>query len=122
MLYIIFMTIGVLLAIALITLILLHRGRGADVGVAFGGGASGTVFGSKGASSFLGRVIAVLSALFLINSLLLTYVANRDFTDQGILDQIEETSEEIQGEQAYEEESFNEDEPDNGRFVPEVPN
>ena len=87
--YVSLLVIDVLLAICIVTLILLHRGRGADVGVAFGGGSSGTVFGAKGATSFLGKLIAGLSAAFLINSLLLAYIANRDFMDQGIIEQIE---------------------------------
>ena len=87
--YITLLVIDVLLAFVLIALILLHRGRGADVGVSFGGGASGTVFGAKGATSFLGKVIGCLSAIFLLNSLALAYIANRNFSDQGIIEQVE---------------------------------
>lgn len=87
-----FLIVDVLLAVCIITMILLHRGRGADVGVAFGGGSAGTVFGAKGATSFLGKLVGTLSAIFLINSLVLAYIANRDFVDQGIIEQIEQIS------------------------------
>ena len=53
MLYSILVSIDVLLAIGIIGLILIQHGKGADVGAAFGSGASGTVFGSQGSASFL---------------------------------------------------------------------
>ncbi|MGD8965442.1 MAG: preprotein translocase subunit SecG, partial [Gammaproteobacteria bacterium] len=51
----------VLLASSLIAIVLLQRGKGAEAGAAFGAGASGTVFGSRGSSSFLSRTTAVLA-------------------------------------------------------------
>ncbi len=90
MIYIIFLSINALLAVALILLILLNRGRGANAGAAFGGGASSTVFGSRGATSFLTRTISVLSVVFFINTLVLAFVANRDFSQQGLLHQVEQ--------------------------------
>ena len=89
MLYIIFLSINALLSIALIVLILLNRGRGANAGAAFAGGASATVFGSRGSGSFLTRVIGTLAFLFFANTLLLAFVANRDFSNTGLLDQVE---------------------------------
>ncbi len=65
----------VLIAITLIAFILLQHGKGADAGVAFGSGASSTVFGSRGSSNFLTRMTTVLAVLFLGNSLLLGYLA-----------------------------------------------
>ncbi len=62
----------VLLSIALIVLVLLQHGKGADAGAAFGSGASATVFGAQGSANFLSRSTAVLAALFFINSLLLS--------------------------------------------------
>ena len=88
MLYGILLGIEVIVAILLVTFILLHRGKGADVGAVFsgGGGGSSSVFGARGSASFLTKLVATLSALFLANSLILTYVANRDFGDSVIDD------------------------------------
>ncbi len=66
--------IQVLAAIALIGLVLLQHGKGADAGAAFGSGASGTVFGSRGSANFLSRATAVCAAVFFIASLSLAYV------------------------------------------------
>jgi preprotein translocase subunit SecG len=63
----------ILIALALIGLVLIQRGRGADIGAAFGSGASQTVFGSRGSASFLTRATAVLAALFFVSSLGLAY-------------------------------------------------
>ena len=87
MLYGILLGIEVIVAILLVTFILLHRGKGADVGAVFsGGGGSSSVFGARGSASFLTKLVATLSAVFLVNSLVLTYVANRDFGDSVIDD------------------------------------
>jgi preprotein translocase subunit SecG len=77
MLYKALIIIHVILAAGIIGLVLLQRGKGADTGAAFGGGASGTVFGSQGASSFLSRTTAVFAALFFANSLALAYMAGQ---------------------------------------------
>ncbi len=87
MLYGILLGVEVIIAILLVTFILLHRGKGADVGAVFsGGGGSTSVFGARGSASFLTKLVATLSLLFLVNSLVLTYVANRDFGDSVIDD------------------------------------
>lgn len=86
MLYGILLGIEIIIAILLIVLILLHRGKGAEVGAVFSGGGSTSVFGARGSASFLTKVVATLSALFLLNSLSLTYIANRDFGDSVIDD------------------------------------
>ena len=54
----------VLIAAAIVGLVLLQRGKGADAGAGFGAGASGTVFGARGSASFLSRMTATLAALF----------------------------------------------------------
>ena len=59
----------VLISISMVVLILLQRGAGASAGAAFGGGASGTVFGARGSASFLSRSTAVLATLFFLLSL-----------------------------------------------------
>ena len=63
------------LAIGLVGLILIQHGKGADMGAAFGSGASATVFGSRGASNFLSRTTAILAAVFFVTSLTLAYFA-----------------------------------------------
>src|SRR3954463_7981558 len=63
---------------AIVGLVLLQRGKGADAGAGFGAGASGTVFGARGATTGLSRMTAVFAAIFMINSLCLTYLFQRD--------------------------------------------
>ena len=60
-------------AILIVILILMQKGKGADMGSAFGGGASGSVFGSKGSANFLSRTTAVLATVFFVTSLTLAY-------------------------------------------------
>ena len=57
-------------------LVLLQRGKGAEAGAGFGAGASGTVFGARGASTALSRATAILAAIFMVTSLSLTYVGS----------------------------------------------
>ncbi|MEE8430982.1 MAG: preprotein translocase subunit SecG [Candidatus Desulfatibia sp.] len=63
----------VIVSIALIMIVLLQTGKGADMGAAFGGGASQTLFGSTGASTFLGKATTVVAVLFMLTSLALAY-------------------------------------------------
>lgn len=69
--------VHVLLAVGIVGLVLLQRGKGADAGAGFGSGASGTVFGARGSASFLSRTTATLAALFFITSLALAYMGGR---------------------------------------------
>ncbi|MCK2185537.1 preprotein translocase subunit SecG [Halomonas getboli] len=69
--------IHVAIAIALVVLILLQQGKGADAGASFGGGASQTVFGSRGSGGFLSRATGVLAAAFFATSLTLAYFASQ---------------------------------------------
>lgn len=62
-------------AIAVVVLVLLQQGKGADAGASFGGGASSTVFGSQGTTTFLSRVTAILAAGFFMTSLGLAFFA-----------------------------------------------
>jgi preprotein translocase subunit SecG len=66
-----------LIALGIIALVLLQRGKGADAGAAFGAGASGTVFGSRGSASFFSRATAVLAAAFFASSLTLAYMSSQ---------------------------------------------
>jgi preprotein translocase subunit SecG len=68
----------VLSALFIVGLVLLQRGKGADAGAGFGAGASGTVFGARGATTGLSRMTAIFAAIFMINSLALTYLFQRD--------------------------------------------
>jgi len=65
----------VLVSIALVTLVLLQQGKGAEMGANFGSGASSTVFGSQGSSSFLFKLTGLCALLFFVSSLSLGYVA-----------------------------------------------
>jgi preprotein translocase subunit SecG len=73
----------VLVALAIIGLVLLQHGKGADMGSGFGGGASGSLFGATGAANFLSRATAVLAAIFFSLSLALAYVATRRPAEEG---------------------------------------
>jgi preprotein translocase subunit SecG len=66
-----------LIALMIIILVLLQRGKGADAGAAFGAGASGTVFGARGSSSFFSRATAVFATLFFASSLTLAYLSSQ---------------------------------------------
>ena len=66
-----------LVAIMIIVLVLLQRGKGADAGAAFGSGASGTVFGARGSGSFFSRMTAVLATTFFATSLGLAYISSQ---------------------------------------------
>lgn len=67
--------VHVLAAIGVVGLVLVQHGKGADMGAAFGSGASGSLFGSSGSANFLSRMTAVLATVFFITSLTLAYIA-----------------------------------------------
>jgi preprotein translocase subunit SecG len=66
-----------LLCFAIIALVLLQRGKGADAGAGFGAGASGTVFGARGSATFFSKLTAVLATLFFMTSMSLAWFATR---------------------------------------------
>jgi preprotein translocase subunit SecG len=81
----------VLIAAAIVGLVLLQRGKGADAGAGFGAGASGTVFGARGSASFLSRTTAILAALFMVTSLTLAYLGGRkDAAPTSVIDRVQE--------------------------------
>ena len=95
MLYSVLVSIDVLIAAGLIGLVLIQQGKGANAGAAFGSGASGTVFGSRGSASFLTRATAVLATLFFINSLVLAYLASHRPVSESVMEsavQVQEPS------------------------------
>jgi preprotein translocase subunit SecG len=69
------LTVHVLVARAIIFLVLLQHGKGADMGAAFGSGSSGSLFGATGSANFLSRTTAALAVVFFLTSLGLAYVA-----------------------------------------------
>lgn len=94
--YSITLTVHILVGLGVIGLVLLQHGKGADMGAAFGSGASGSLFGATGSANFLSRTTAALAAVFFVTSLALAYVAsNRAVKPQGgsVLDTVKtETS------------------------------
>ncbi len=71
------LAVHVLLALMIIGLVLLQRGKGAEAGAGFGSGASGTVFGARGTSTLFSKLTAVFAALFFMTSLSLAYMGTR---------------------------------------------
>ncbi len=71
------LTVHILLALMIIGLVLLQRGKGAEAGAGFGSGASGTVFGARGTSTLFSKLTAVFAALFFATSLTLAYLGTR---------------------------------------------
>jgi preprotein translocase subunit SecG len=82
------LAVHVTISLGLVALVLIQHGKGADAGAAFGSGASATVFGSRGASSFLTRATAILAALFFVNSLALAYLSGTNSEPQGLMEQV----------------------------------
>ncbi len=82
--------IQVLLGLSVIALVLMQQGKGADMGAAFGSGASGTVFGARGGGSFFTRATGVLAAAFFFNSLLMStpWVMDREKTTSSVTEQV----------------------------------
>ncbi|MEH6473504.1 MAG: preprotein translocase subunit SecG [Halopseudomonas sp.] len=77
----------VVLAVALIALVLLQQGKGAEAGAAFGSGASQTMFGSQGSGSFLSRTTGVIAAAIFLTSFVLAVYAKQkaeSIADQGV--------------------------------------
>ena len=68
--------VHVLAAVGIVGLVLVQHGKGADMGAAFGSGASGSLFGSSGSANFLSRTTAVLAAVFFVTSISLAYIAS----------------------------------------------
>lgn len=84
--YTILVVVQVLVAIALVALVLLQHGKGADAGAAFGSGASGTVFGARGSANFLSTATAWLAAAFFAISLALAYFVNARSETESLVD------------------------------------
>jgi preprotein translocase subunit SecG len=74
------------IALLIIGLVLLQRGKGADAGTGFGAGASGTVFGARGSATFFSRATGVLATLFFATSLALAYFATQQTAPRSLLE------------------------------------
>ena len=72
------------IAVGLILVVLLQSGKGADIGAAFGGGSSQTVFGGRGAATFLSKLTTILAVLFMVMSIVLTLHSSRIGTSSVI--------------------------------------
>jgi len=79
------LVLHVLAALTIIGLVLLQHGKGADMGAAFGGGASGSLFGATGSANFLSRITAAAAAIFFITSLGLTWYSSHATEDKGVM-------------------------------------
>lgn len=80
------LTVHIMVALAIVGLVLMQHGKGADMGAAFGSGASGSLFGATGSANFLSRTTGILAAIFFATSLLLAYVgSNRPKTTGSLM-------------------------------------
>lgn len=87
------LVVHVLVALAVIGLVLLQHGKGADMGSGFGGGSSGSLFGASGSANFLSRATAVLATIFFMTSLGLAYLAtHRPKASAGVMDAVKTES------------------------------
>ena len=75
--YIALSVLHVVIASGLVLIVLLQSGKGADIGAAFGGGSSQTVFGGRGAATFLSKATTVLAVLFMVMSIALTLLSSQ---------------------------------------------
>lgn len=87
---IILLVLHVCLALGMITLILLQRGKGASAGAVLGGGGAGSVFGASGSANFLSKTTALLATAFFINSLVLAYMASHREGPTSVIDSMEQ--------------------------------
>lgn len=122
--------VHVVIAVALVGLILIQQGKGADAGAAFGGGASQTVFGSQGSGSFLTRVTSILALVFFVTSFSLAIFAKQraEVAGQAGVPIVEQVQESAPAESAAGEEregeggapSLSEEESGDGNAIPEL--
>lgn len=82
------LVIHIFVALALVVLVLLQHGKGADMGAAFGSGASSTVFGARGSANFLSRSTAILATVFFATSIGLAVLAGRAEGPRSVVDAV----------------------------------
>ena len=88
----ILLIVQILIAVGLVAMVLLQQGRGADAGASFGGGSSGSLFGSRGPASFLSKLTAGLAALFFANSLALAYISSHSIERRSVVERVQSES------------------------------
>jgi preprotein translocase subunit SecG len=86
--YSLVLAINVLSGIGVIGLVLMQHGKGADMGAAFGGGSSGSLFGATGSSNFLSKATGILATVFFITCLGLNYLASKQPHTGSVVDSI----------------------------------
>jgi preprotein translocase subunit SecG len=94
---IVILVLHVLAAVGIVGLVLLQHGKGADVGAAFGSGASGSIFGASGSANFLSRATAILALVFFMTSLGLTYFSSRKSDTRGVMADHPVTTQKVPG-------------------------
>jgi preprotein translocase subunit SecG len=92
MIFKVFLVAHILVTIALIAMVMIQTGKGAEAGAAFGGGASSTVFGSSGAGNFLTRTTGILATLFFVTSLSLAVLSGQGEVKQSATEVAEPTA------------------------------
>ena len=89
MLFPIVLSLHILVGLSVIGLVLIQHGKGADMGAAFGSGASGSLFGASGSANFMSRTTGILAAVFFLTSLSLSYMAtNRGKAPVSVMDRV----------------------------------
>ena len=86
-------TVHVIVCLALIMIVLLQTGKGADMGAVFGGAGSQTLFGSTGATTFLGKLTTGAAIVFMLTSLSLAYISKS--TERSVVSDVKTTAPQI---------------------------
>lgn len=117
------LAVHVLVALAVIGLVLLQQGKGADAGASFGGGASQTVFGSSGSANFLSRSTKWLSIVFFSTSFALAYIAKERASEVSTagIPQLTENKAEISDKEVATDLPSVEEYPEDDSDMPEIP-
>jgi preprotein translocase subunit SecG len=84
--------VHIIVALGLVGLVMLQQGKGADIGAAFGSGASNTVFGARGSANFLSRTTAIFAVIFFVTSLSLAYFVTGKPSSVSAVDRAESTA------------------------------
>lgn len=79
------LVVHLIIAVTIVVLVLLQQGKGSEMGAAFGGGSSQSLFGARGSANFLSRITSTLVTVFFITSLVLAYLYTRQGEDTSIL-------------------------------------
>lgn len=86
------LVVHVLAALGVIGLVLMQHGKGADMGAAFGGGSSGSLFGASGSANFLSRATAIFATLFFLTSMFLSFLQFENTRSIGVMTEIDFTT------------------------------